>query len=204
MQLQIRILLLADDPLVRAGLASSLEVDENIQVIAQFPITGFSEDLFERGQADVVLIDEGMMDEEAGQSSEPLFEDFPVLRLVDPRLSMGLAHSPTTSLISREAPQDALHAALHAVLHGWVVLDPSVIEIEPVDPGGRRADMLTEREQEVLELIAEGLTNRAISTELEISENTVKFHVNSIFTKLGAQSRTEAVVIAVRGGLLPL
>ena len=63
---------------------------------------------------------------------------------------------------------------------------------------------LTDREHEVLTLVSEGLTNKAMAAQLEISENTVKYHVNSILSKLGAQSRTEAVVTAARSGLLPL
>jgi len=65
-------------------------------------------------------------------------------------------------------------------------------------------DTLTPRESEVLHLIAEGLPNKQIAQKLSISEHTVKFHVNAILTKLGAQSRTEAVVRATRAGLIAL
>jgi DNA-binding NarL/FixJ family response regulator len=66
------------------------------------------------------------------------------------------------------------------------------------------AEALTPREQEVLQLLAEGLPNKTIADSLHISEHTVKFHVNAILSKLGAQSRTEAVVRATRLGLLLL
>jgi DNA-binding NarL/FixJ family response regulator len=66
------------------------------------------------------------------------------------------------------------------------------------------AEVLTPREQEVLQLLAEGLPNKTIADRLYISEHTVKFHVNAILSKLGAQSRTEAVVRATRLGLLLL
>ena len=67
-----------------------------------------------------------------------------------------------------------------------------------------KVEELTKREHEVLKLLAEGLSNRSIAVQLEISEHTVKYHVNSILRKLGAQSRTEAVVRATRSGLILL
>ena len=70
------------------------------------------------------------------------------------------------------------------------------------EPGS--ASLFTPREQDVLKLLAEGLPNKGVASRLEVSEHTVKFHVNSIMGKLNAQSRTEAVILATRLGLLPL
>ena len=71
-------------------------------------------------------------------------------------------------------------------------------------PGPGPASLLTPREQDVLLLLAEGLPNKGVASRLGVSEHTVKFHVNSIMGKLNAQSRTEAVTLATRLGLLPL
>ena len=90
---------------------------------------------------------------------------------------------------------------------GLLVLQPGLDTQLPTDVGDETsspAGGLTQREMEVLALVAEGLPNKAIASRLEISEHTVKFHVNSILTKLGAQSRTEAVTRATRMGLLLL
>jgi len=99
-----------------------------------------------------------------------------------------------------------LAAALHAVAAGLVALDPilaAAVRITPeiITPPG---EDLTPREFEVLQLLAEGLTNKAIALRLGISANTVKFHINAILQKLSAQSRTEAVVRASRLGLIIL
>ena len=85
-----------------------------------------------------------------------------------------------------------------------LVLDPELTPPVPHTPPGDAVEALTRRELEVLRLLAEGSPNKAIAYRLDISEHTVKFHVNSIFTKLHAQSRTEAVAIATRLGLVLL
>ncbi len=110
----------------------------------------------------------------------------------------------------KEATADELGAAATAVAHGLVVMDPAVAAAAgralPFSPGesDAAAPSLTERETEVLQLVAAGLPNKGIARELGISEHTVKFHVGTILAKLEAASRTEAVAIAVRRGLLPL
>ncbi|HXU88178.1 MAG TPA: response regulator transcription factor [Methylomirabilota bacterium] len=98
-----------------------------------------------------------------------------------------------------------LRAAVAAVGAGLLVLDPdavnrgaSTVARAPV------AGALTSREVEVLEMLAEGMSNRAIAARLKIARNTVKFHVAAIFLKLGARTRTEAVTLGVRQGLISL
>ena len=98
-------------------------------------------------------------------------------------------------------------AALHGVINDLVVLDPDFVAapltfIEPSP--APLPERLTAREMEVLQLLSEGLPNKVIAQKLGVSEHTVKFHVNAIMGKLGAQSRTEAVVRATRLGLILL
>jgi DNA-binding NarL/FixJ family response regulator len=101
------------------------------------------------------------------------------------------------------ATGEELAAAVRAVQSGLVVLHPAALE--PSTAGDRPAAAgapLTAREREILELMADGASNRIIAGRLAISRHTVKFHVASILAKLGATSRTEAVALALRGGLL--
>jgi DNA-binding NarL/FixJ family response regulator len=106
---------------------------------------------------------------------------------------------------SRDASPDAVAAALVALSHGLQVTDPALAEAAlSTSPEPASASLLTPREQDVLKLLAEGLPNKGVASRLEVSEHTVKFHVNSIMGKLNAQSRTEAVTLATRQGLLPL
>jgi DNA-binding NarL/FixJ family response regulator len=199
----VSIVVIADDPLVRAGLASSLDDGEVFDVLAQFPLSGLEANDLEMPGADIFIVDEGWGDEGIRDDHLLLPEEVPILRLVDPSLLEKTAKIPTHSLISRETALDPLKSAIQAVAAGWIILDPLVSAYQH-DVTEQDYAALTDREHEVLELVAEGMTNRAISTRLEISENTVKFHINSIFNKLSVQSRTEAVVLAVRIGLLPL
>jgi DNA-binding NarL/FixJ family response regulator len=110
-------------------------------------------------------------------------------------------------VLPQDTPARTLAAALAAVSHGMVVIDPTLIAAAlpaSSDLPNEDTTELTPRESEVLRLIAEGLPNKTIALKLGISEHTVKFHVNAILTKFGAQSRTEAVVRATRAGLLTL
>jgi DNA-binding NarL/FixJ family response regulator len=109
------------------------------------------------------------------------------------------------AVLPRGVDAPALGAAMAAVFEGLVISDPS---LEP--PSGELLDVdemeerLTPRELEVLGLIAEGLPNKAIAARLSIRESTVKDHVNSLLDKLGAHSRTEAVTLALRRGLIAI
>ncbi|MCS7003383.1 MAG: response regulator transcription factor, partial [Dehalococcoidia bacterium] len=124
----------------------------------------------------------------------------------DGQLVTAFAGRPWAYL-PRDAAGQRIAAAARAVVGGLVALDPTlasrVVAPSPVaDSDG--ADELTAREREVLELVALGLPNKAIAQRLAISEHTVKFHVAAILARLGAASRTEAVRIGARRGLIKL
>jgi DNA-binding NarL/FixJ family response regulator len=137
-----------------------------------------------------------------------------VARLLAGVANAAEAHTVGFGAIPREATPDEIVAALNAVAAGLIALDrriasgaltaaerapaPVVATLNPAD------DMLTSREMDVLQLLAQGLPNKIIANRLRISEHTAKFHVSSIMTKLGAASRTEAVTLAARRGLLTL
>ena len=108
----------------------------------------------------------------------------------------------------KEATASELSAAVTAVSQGLVVFDPAVAALVSSRPHEQPLTLegatLSDRELEVLRHVASGLPNKGIARELGISEHTVKFHVGTILGKLGAASRTEAVTLAVRSGMLPL
>ena len=112
-----------------------------------------------------------------------------------------------SGVVRRDATPERLAAAIHAVLTGLRVVDEPFCDdllALPSAPPGTVEEPLTGREQEVLELVAEGLSNREIAEVLNISAHTVKFHLNAVLTKLDATTRTEAVVNAARWGVLLL
>ena len=138
-------------------------------------------------------------------------DDVPIIALVSEGASrQQVWNAGIRGLLPRDSAPDAIAAALVAAraeltiavggtLGSGARLD-AADDVDHTDP----AQSLTAREREVLSLMAEGLPNKSIAARLEISEHTVKFHVNAILGKLGAQSRTEAVVLATRSGLLHL
>jgi len=112
------------------------------------------------------------------------------------------------AVLPHDATPQELSAAIAATAAGLVVLHPDALRVPPLpvslSPGASASTALTPREVEILEMMAEGLSNRRIATRLAISRYTVKFHVASILAKLGAASRTEAVTLGVRQGLIVL
>jgi DNA-binding NarL/FixJ family response regulator len=208
-KLATRILIVAEDLLARAGLASVLHDRPDVIVVGQSAPLGDLEAMIAASRPDVLLWDLGwatepVLDELMGRAGElpPIVALLPVSVRVQ-----GARLTKLHGLIPRDAAPETLGAAIQAAAHGLRVMDPSLEPIraglEPTDPLPL-TEPLTERELEVLRLVAEGLANKAIGARLSVSEHTVKFHLNSLLRKLGAQSRTDAVVRATRLGLILL
>jgi two-component system, NarL family, nitrate/nitrite response regulator NarL len=203
----VRVLILADDPLVAAGLGHLLE--EAGDAIAAD----------DAAFADVALVDAGRGGADgAGRGLDALAElPVPALVLVgEEEDAAGALAAGARGAILRSSDPASLWAALVAVRAGLTVLDgafapasltgatasPPAAGTGRALPGG--STELTAREREVLALLSRGLSNKQIAQRLAISDHTAKFHVNGILGKLGAATRTEAVVIAARQGLVAL
>ena len=204
---QLRVLVVSLDRLSRAGLAAELDQQPGLTVVGQ--VSG-EEDSFlplDVYGPDVIVWDVSWEPASASRNLGLLPENSPaVLALAASEQQAAQARAAgAQAYLSRGASPEALAAALTALSHGLQVTDPSLTrgpnatapEIDAPSP-------LTPRENDVLRLLAEGLPNKGVASRLEVSEHTVKFHVNSIMGKLNAQSRTEAVTLATRLGLLPL
>jgi DNA-binding NarL/FixJ family response regulator len=211
-----RFLLVANDPLARAGLATLLTGWSEVELVGQIASEDLVRDL-EIYQAEVLLWDlgwdpsEDMLDQFRDMLSDlgdPSPVGLPVLALItDEFMTADLRAPQLRGLLLRNALVDQIVAAIIALGRGLSVFDPLILaSLLPSNSQKLEGliDELTQREKEVLQLLAEGLTNRAIAHRLEVSEHTVKFHVNSLLSKLNAQSRTEAVVRATRLGLISL
>jgi DNA-binding NarL/FixJ family response regulator len=212
----VRALIVADSPLARTGLAALLDRAPGLSVVAQIAADADIAGLLDVYRPDVIAWDMGY---DPARWLEAIAEaregGIPILALVadaptpDPITGMArtLFAAGARGVLPNDTPATRLAAALIALGQGLIVLHPSFIESALPTPNvgpNTASETLTPRESEVLHLIAEGLPNKTIALKLGISEHTVKFHVNAILTKFGAQSRTEAVVRATRAGLIAL
>jgi two-component system, NarL family, nitrate/nitrite response regulator NarL len=186
---------IARDPLVRSGLVAVLSVYPGLVLKDAVAVPDA------KINADVVIWD--------GNDALGTSEASPVLALVNaPEDARQALRSGARGALARSSPAHAIAPAALAVAAGhWVVDESFAVALfgltrEP--PPVPVPTLLTLREQEVLALLSEGLSNRDIAERLGISRHTAKFHVNSILDKLGATTRTEAVVLAARSGLLSL
>lgn len=148
---------------------------------------------------DVIVVDDlDACDIVIADKTQPL--DIPLLVLLnDGDDAFEAIAAGARGAISRSSSPSRVHAALRAIGEGLIVIDR-----EPSRDAEPLPDPLTAREQDVLELLASGLTNKEIATRLGITDHTVKFHVNAILAKLGAETRTEAVVHAAKLGIVVL
>jgi len=211
-----RVLIVANDPLARAGLDALLSGERDL-VVSGSVSPDVLPSVLKLYRPDVVLWDcawssdplsEALLELASGGESAPEAGSPAVVALVmDAPQARTLWQAGIRSILLRSVRLEALTAGLEATLAGLWALSPELVAGIPVlrtESSAAEMEALTDREVEVLRLIAEGLANRAIAHRLEISEHTVKFHVNSILDKLQVQSRTEAVVKATRAGLILL
>ena len=214
----LRILIIAAYPIARAGLAAILGGYDDLAVVGQSAGGEGLAALVAATAPEVLLLDRGAGDEEALERLERLLAGRAGLGALVLGTERGedavldALGSGARGYLPRESDGDELAAAVRAVAAGLLVLHPAPAAAllerllerprlpAPTGPG----EALTPRELEVLQALAGGLTNRAIARQLAVSENTVKFHVSSILTKLDAASRAEAVALAARRGLLLL
>lgn len=203
----MRLLVVADNVLARTGLAALLSTNADVDIVGQIAGTeSLGEDL-DLYRPDVVVYDLGY-DPTTAAARLSLLDDMPVVALLpseeDARIvATALRRETPYGLMLRDCEPAALVQALRTVHARLIVLDPP-IAAALVETGGmieaQPSELLTPRELEVLQLLTEGLPNKLIAQRLQISPNTVKFHINAILSKLNVQSRTEAVVRATRLG----
>ena len=209
----LRLLIVAPDPLARAGLATLLADQPGTLLIGQTNSSNTLPDELDTYRPDIIIWDLGWEPEDhLGLLADVIGDEDEsgpavIALLPDEEQAGGVWSAGVKGLLLRETSAEQLLAAITAVSQGLTVitadLSPQLLSAPPT-PALDSAEALTSREQEVLQLVAEGLTNKAIAQALSISEHTVKFHINTIMGKLNAPSRTAAVVRATRLGLILL
>jgi len=189
----------AEDPLVRSGLVSLLISEPGLSPVVE--VAAPADSRIAAAGAELVLWDVGASPERARA-----LEATPTLALVrDDEAALEALRAGVLGVLSRSADGERVLTALRAISAGIAVFEPAFLRsLVSARSAPAEALTLTPREAEVLALIAEGKSNKLIAERLHISEHTAKFHVNAILNKLGAETRTEAVVIAARRGWLML
>ena len=203
-----RVFVVAPTPMARAGLRSMLDATDGVEVVGESGPPADSAPEPDFSGAEVVLVaDEGLLEEAALAASEDGTQGLVLLSDEE-----GAARPPRAlplggwGVVPTDASPEELGAAVAAVAQGLVVMpramaDGTVAEAPAVE---ELSEPPTAREGEVLGLLAQGLSNKQIARELRISEHTVKFHISSLYAKLGVGNRAEAVSRGARHGLISL
>ncbi len=208
----IRVLLADDHVVVRAGIRQFLEQSPGIQVVAEAANGKEACALIQESHPDVAVLDI-QMPEMSGievtrwMRSQRMTTGVLVLTAFDdePYVKAVLQAGANGYVLKTAEPQELVQA-VHDVYHGKSVLDAALAQKLIARLGGEEVaplEPLSERELQVLTLVAKGLTNKAIGVQLDISDRTVQNHLANVFNKLQAESRTAAVMKAVSAGLIP-
>jgi two-component system, NarL family, response regulator NreC len=203
---EITCLIVDDHEVVREGLRLSLSRAPNIRVVGEASDGESAIALAERRRPNVVIMDVRMPGMDGLQATKQISERFPEVAVLiftayseRSLLSRGL-ESGAKGYILKEAPHQTLLRAIEKVAAGDGYVDPALM---PAFLTGKdQTDMLTTREREILQLLADGMSNADVATKLFISQETVKSHVRHILAKLEADTRTHAVAIALRESII--
>jgi DNA-binding NarL/FixJ family response regulator len=214
-KMMVRIVLADDHPIVREGLRAVLETQSDFEVVAEVENGREAVSAVTRLQPDILLLDLEMPTLDGVETTRTLHIAFVAHELSGlPRIIVFTAFDNDERIIHaiqagadgyllKGAPREDIFRAIRIALEGGSLLQPLVAS-KLMQHIGQPVETLTERELEVLHLLARGMPNKEIAHALVISERTAKFHVSSIMGKLGATNRTEAVSLAAQKGIIVL
>lgn len=206
----IRILITDDHSVVRQGLRMFLELDPELEIVGEAANGAEAVAMARELQPDVVLMDllmpvmHGITAISTIRRELPGIEVVALTSVLEDASVVGAVRAGAIGYLLKDTNADELRRAVKAAAGGQVQLSPEAatrLMREVRAPEG--PEPLTERETDVLRLLADGQSNKEIARNLSIGEKTVKTHVSSILAKLGVQSRTQAVLAAMRSGLIP-
>lgn len=208
---KIRVLLVDDHGVVRKGLQMYLGLDPELEVVGEAVNGAEAVDIAERLRPDVILMDlimpvmDGLIAIRQIKLTQPEVEIIALTSFLEDEKVYKAIHAGAMGYLLKDARAEELAAAIKAASRGEVQLHPEAAKrlIREVRMP-ESAEKLTERETEVLRLVAKGMSNKTIAHRLVVSEKTVKSHVSNVLAKLHLHSRTQAALYALRAGLVSL
>lgn len=214
----IRILICDDQAIARHGLQMILSTAPDFQIVGQAEDGQAALDLVAQTQPDLVLMDLKMPRLNGVQATRLIKQRFPAVHVLvlttydADEWVFDAVRAGANGYLLKDTPPPQLLAAIRNTVEGKTPVDPSVagklfqgFAKQPLPPTTTKlVESLSEREIEVLQLMADGLTNAEIGTQIHLSEGTVRNYISTIFGKLQAKDRTQAVVMAIRYGLIAL
>lgn len=210
---KISVFIVDDHPVVRQGLRTFLETQSDLDIVGEASNGEDAVKLIENSVPDVVLMDlvlpgiDGIEATRLAREVSPSTKVIVLTSFADDEKVFPAIKAGAAGYLLKDVEPTQLADAIRAVQRGEALLHPTVAAklMQEVSADERRAPGgdLTERELEVLRLIARGMSNREIASELTVSEKTVKTHVSNILAKLHLADRTQAALYAVRRGLAP-
>ena len=210
---RIRVLLVDDHEVVRLGLRAVLEVEPDLELVGDADTVARAVVAANRLRPDLVLLDVVLPDGSGIEACREIRATLPGVRVLiltsfgDETAVLSAMLAGASGYLLKNAPRADLLQAIRAVAGGATLLDPAVAKVVQQRLAGLSAGKdntrsgLSEREREVIALVARGLTNREIAESLIISEKTARNHVSNILDKLGLSRRSEAAAYAVRHGI---
>lgn len=210
----IRLLLVDDQDVVRIGITAILSTEDEIEVVATAADGAEALYLVERHQPDLVLMDLKMPVMNGIQATRLIRDRFPAVKVLvlttydADEWVFDAIRAGAAGYLLKDSSREELLKAIQLTMQGLTSVDPAVAgklfnhvvrNITPLD--SRLTENLSERELEILRLIAQGLNNRAIAEKLYLSEGTVRNYVSAILAKLEVSDRTQAAIIALRHGI---
>jgi NarL family two-component system response regulator LiaR len=210
----MKVIICDDQAIVRDGLAMLLKLEPDIEVVGTAEDGAAAVEMVAKEKPDLVLMDLKMPIMNGVEATRQIRAKYPGVKILvlttydDDEWVFDAIQAGASGYLLKDTPRDEVIKAVRGTVSGKTYVDPSVagkvleqVSSHQTQPATLITSKLTEREAEVLRLIAKGLSNKDISDQLFLSEGTVRNHVSAILTKLGVSDRTQAAVIAIQHGL---
>ncbi|MEM7033606.1 MAG: response regulator transcription factor [Chloroflexota bacterium] len=209
----MKVLICDDQALIRDGLEMLLKLEKDIEVVGQAQDGAEAMELVAKFQPDLVLMDLKMPGMNGIQATREICRHYPKVKILvlttydDDEWVFDALRAGAIGYLLKDTPRQDVIKAVRGTLEGKSFLDPAVagklvtqVVDQQTSPSSLITDKLTKREVEVLQLIAQGLSNTDIATRLHLSEGTVRNHVSALFAKLAVTDRTQAAILAIKHG----